>query len=312
MKSFSGLIAAAYTPFDAAGELNLPVVPQQVAYFRENGIAAAFVCGTSGEAHSLTVQERQRVAEAWQAEAPPELPVIVHVGHNCQKEAAALAAHAEEIGAAAIAAMAPSYFRPSTVEDLVDFLAPVAEAAPSLRFYYYDIPSMTGVRFPADEFLARAERRIPTLAGIKYTSDDFLSLQSCLRYRNGKFEMLFGNDELLLLGYTLGCQGAVGSTYNYAATVYHRVIEAFKRHDLAAARREQAAAAEMVKALLPFGILRAGKAMMQMQGIDCGSPRPPFKPMDAEERTRLYAAVRKFDVFPRPPQPPKARAAVTA
>ena len=78
----------------------------------------------------------------------------------------------------------------------------------------------------------------------------------------------------------LGCQAAVGSTYNYAAPVYHRVIDAWKRHDVATARREQALAAEMVKTLLPFGILRAGKAMMQMQGIDCGAARPPINPAD--------------------------------
>ena len=312
MQPISGLVAAAYTPFDDAGRLKLSVVPQQAEYFRDAGVSAVFACGTSGEALSLTMHERQRVAEAWQHASAGTLPVMVHVGHNCQPEAVGLAAHAEEIGAAAVAAMAPSYFRPATVDDLVEFLVPIAEAAPSLRFYYYDIPSLTGVRFPADLFLERAAARIPTLAGIKYTSDDLLSLQFCLRFENGKYEMLFGNDELLLLGLTLGCQGAVGSTYNYAAPVYQRVIEAWKRHDLATCRREQATAAELVKTILPFGVLRAGKAIMQMQGIDCGSARSPIHPMGLEERKRLYAAVRRFDVFPRRLEAPKTVVAVMA
>src|SRR5690606_21091792 len=93
MQPISGLVAAAYTPFDASGKLNLSVVPHQAAYFREANIAAVFACGTSGEALSLTMQERQRIAEAWQSAAGPT-PVIIHVGHNCQKEAIALAAHA--------------------------------------------------------------------------------------------------------------------------------------------------------------------------------------------------------------------------
>src|SRR5687767_10773418 len=114
MLHYTGLIPAAYTPFAPDGALDLGPVADLAALFAGQRLPAAFVCGTTGESHSLTVAERKAVAERWRAVAPAGLDVIVHVGHNCQRDAADLAAHARDIGAAAVAALAPSYFRPAS------------------------------------------------------------------------------------------------------------------------------------------------------------------------------------------------------
>src|SRR5438552_6040750 len=122
MSSFrlDGLIAAPYTPFDAAGELNLAVVEKQCALLLSTGVKGAFVCGTTGEGMSLTLSERMAVAQRWVDVAGKKLNVIVHAGHNCQRDAAALARHARQIGAAAVAALPPSFFKPANVEQLVE------------------------------------------------------------------------------------------------------------------------------------------------------------------------------------------------
>src|SRR5690606_14641888 len=113
-----------------------------------DGVSGSFVCGTTGESLSLTLDERKAVAEAWRRSAGDRLKVIVHVGHTCQRDAAELARHAAQIGADAVAAMGPSFFRPPGVRELVDWCAGVAAAAGDLPFYYYHIPSMTGVSLP--------------------------------------------------------------------------------------------------------------------------------------------------------------------
>src|SRR5207253_6272092 len=98
---------------------------------------------------------------------------------------------------------------------------------------------------------------------------------------------VFGYDELLLAGLTLGVRGAVGSTYNFAAPLYQRLIAAFERGDLTTARSAQLESVRMIRVLQEFGFSRASKAMMGLLGVDCGPVRLPLKPMaDAEVRER--------------------------
>lgn len=297
---FTGLLAAPFTPFDAAGRLNLGVIADQAAVLVESNVRGAFVCGTTGEGPSLSSAERKTVATEWVQVAADRLKVIVHAGHASAAEAADLTAHAADIGAAGVAVTAPFYFRPAGVGDLVPFLADVAAAAPRLPFYYYDIPSTTGVHLPAAEVLRRAVKAIPNLAGVKFSNPDLLSLQECVQLDGGRFEVLFGVDEYLLAAVTLGATGAVGSTYNYAAPVYHRMLAAVRERDLESARRHQFASAQLVRALIDFGGLRAGKAVMRMLGIDCGPVRPPLRPMTSEEEAALYDRLRPLDIFARP------------
>ena len=93
---------------------------------------------------------------------------------------------------------------------------------------------MTGVAIPTAQFLERAAKSIPTLHGVKFTNNDLMTLQECLAL--GEFDIVFGYDELLLAGLALGVKGAVGSTYNFAAPLYRRLIDDFGRGDFAAAR----------------------------------------------------------------------------
>lgn len=117
----TGLIPAAHTPFTVNGALDPGIVRQQAALLLEMDIQGVFVGGTTGEFSSLTVEERMILADSWCQAAGGALRVVVHVGHNCQAEAIRLARHARECGAVAVAAMAPSYFKPTAVRELIDF-----------------------------------------------------------------------------------------------------------------------------------------------------------------------------------------------
>jgi N-acetylneuraminate lyase len=296
---FRGLIAAPFTPFRANGTLNLDVIPAYAGLLRANAVEAAFVCGTTGEGLSLTVEERRQVTETWIRAADPRLRIIVHIGHTALADAQALAAHATTAGAAAIGALAPCFFKPRDVDDLVDWCAALAGAAPSLPFYYYHIPSMTGVALPMREFLARADGRIPSLAGIKYTHEDLDDYEACVRYSDGRYEILFGRDELLLEGWSRQAQGAVGSTYNYAAPLYRQLIEATQRGDQTRARSLQDQAIRMIQICNGIGVthLAASKAIMAMLGVDCGPVRPPLRQPNATQLSSLRAALEELGFF---------------
>jgi N-acetylneuraminate lyase len=287
---------------DAHGRLCPERIDGLAELYAASGVSGVFACGTTGECHSLTGSERREVAARWVSAAKGRFPVVVHVGHNSLPEARALAGHAEESGAAAIASMAPFFFKPASVAELVDYCAAIAAAAPGLPFYYYHIPGMTGVSIPAAEFLRQAGRRIPSLAGAKFTHTNLLDFQECIAAEGGRYDVLFGHDEILLSGLALGAKGAIGSTYNFAAPVYLRVLEAFEAGDLAAARHDQLQAAQMIQVLLRYGGVPACKAILQHMGIDCGPVRPPLKTIAGEQLARLRDELRPFDIFARPLQ----------
>ncbi|MEI7742694.1 MAG: dihydrodipicolinate synthase family protein [Chloroflexota bacterium] len=268
-------IAATFTPMHPDGRLNLDAVPAMVDRLIEDGITGLFVCGGTGEALSLTGAERMATAEAFMAAAAGRLPVIVHVGDNSLFAARDLAAHARAIGAAAISAMAPSYTRPQSIDDLISGLEVVAGGAPDLPFIYYHIPGKTGLTLSVASMLGALGDRLPSLVAVKFSDTEIHELTACLDAAGGRYRVFFGCDEMLLSGLVAGATGAIGSTYNFAGPLYLRVIDAYRAGDTDAARRLQAEAARMVRVVLAHGGLSAQKAVMALSGMDCGPTRLP-------------------------------------
>jgi N-acetylneuraminate lyase len=280
------------------GSLNLAVVDKQAQSLINNGIKAAFICGSTGEGISLSTNERMQVVEKWKAAVGDSLPILVHVGHHCLVEAKILAEHAEkQIAARAIATMAPSYFKPQSIDDLVLFCAEVASAAPQTPFYYYHQPANSGVCFPMADFLRIAADRIPNLAGLKYSHGDLVDFGRCLDFEGGRFNILPGQDDNLLAALALGARGAIGSTYNFAAPLYRRIINAYEAGDMTTARKEQARARELVAVMGKFGDAAAIKATMKIIGIDCGPCRLPQRNLSDKEYHQLRAELERIGFF---------------
>jgi N-acetylneuraminate lyase len=298
-KKTEGLIAAPFTPMQADGAVNLDAVSPYARWLHRQGVAGAFICGTTGEGMSLTMDERRQLAERWVATAPAGLRVIVHVGHNALADCQALAAHAQDIGADSLACMAPFFFKPAGVAGVVDWCAEVAAAAPRLPFYFYHMPSMTGVSVKVNEFLCHASQRIPNLAGIKFTFEDLEDFGRCLEFEGGRFDMLFGRDELLLSALKLGARGAVGSTYNYAAPVYHALIAAHQQGDATKAAELQALAVRMINAFLECGAhpIAAFKWFMSQVAVECGPVRLPLADPTREQIAALETKLEASGVF---------------
>ena len=279
-----GLVAAAHTPFQADGSLNLAVIELQASHLLANGLKTVFIGGSTGESHSLAYDERRQLAQRWADVARgTELRVVVHVGSNCLAEARLLALQSAGLGAAAIAALAPSYFKPRSLDTLIACAADIASAAPQTPFYFYDIPVLTGVHFSMPDFLAQARDRIPTLAGIKFTNSDLLAYQLCLRAEDGAWDVPWGVDEYLLAALALGAQGAVGSSYNFAAPIYQRLLAAIAAGDLASAREEQFRSVRLIQLLAGYGYMGAAKAVMGLLGVPVGPTRLPNGNLTAEQ-----------------------------
>lgn len=288
VKRYTGLIAATFTPFHADGSLNLAGIEAQAQWLQLVGIRTVFINGTTGEGPSLSVEERKNVARQWCAIAREvDLDVLVHVGSESLQDCRELARHAQQIGASAISCFAPSYYKPYSVAELVAFCRRVAEAAPDLPFYYYHIPVRTGVTIAVSDLLREAAAQVPSLAGAKFSHPDLMDLLRCLRWDQGRFDILFGLDEMLLPAAALGVRGAVGTNYNYASGLYLRLLQAVAEGDLDRACELQHQANELIACLSRFGFLPAAKRVMAILGVDCGPVRPPLANLTAEQEKML-------------------------
>lgn len=298
VRPLHGLVAATHTPFHDDGSLNLDAVERQAEHLAANHVAAAFVGGTTGESSSLTCEERRLLAERWgKVVRGTPLRLVVHVGANCVADARSLAQHAESIGAEAISALTPCYFKPRSLDVLIQTMAEIAAAAPATPFYFYDIPSMTGVQLPMPDFLAQAQHRIPTLAGLKFTNSDLMAYQHCLRADAGRWDVPWGIDEYLLGALALGAQGAVGSTYNLCGPIAHRTMAAFAANDFAAARDEQYRSVQVIQLLAGFGYMGAAKATMEQLGVPVGPPRLPNAPLSPQQKLELRGRLEAIGFF---------------
>ena len=294
----TGLIAAPHTPCNADYSLNTEAVAKQAWHLADTGVKGVFVGGTTGECHSYSTEERILLFKAWGSEAKTNgLINIAHVGHNNLPDAQALVKAAQASGAEAIGAMAPTFFKPASVDELIDWFALVTKAAPELPFYFYDIPSMTGVSLDTSDFLRRGRERLPSLVGVKFTNPDQDLLKECMQVDDGAFDILFGTDEKLLEGLEIGCRGAVGSSYNVAAPIYRKIIQSFGAGDLATAKQHQEHSVKFIDILYKYGYLPATKVLLEMLGVPCGPARPPLSNLTEVAKASLKNELEEIGFF---------------
>ncbi|MGC1276123.1 MAG: dihydrodipicolinate synthase family protein [Planctomycetaceae bacterium] len=294
----TGLIAATFTPMRADGRLNLPQVAPIVERLVADGVRGLYVCGSTGEGPCLSVAERKAVLDAYLQAAGGRVAVVAQVGHDSLVEAADLARHAAAAGVDAISAVPPYYFKPESIADLVACIEQVAAAAPESPFYYYHIPRLTGLNANVVELARAAGERIPTFAGVKYSSMTLDEMQALTALDDGRYNVLFGVDECLLAGLISGAHGAVGSTYNFAAPLFGRVIDALERGDVASASAAQSDAARLIRRILQHGSLPALKAVMRLIGLDCGPSRLPLRSLTDAEIAALRRDVAATGLLP--------------
>lgn len=297
-----GLVSAVMTGFDKNGEVDPSLIPKQQAYLNETGVKWVFVGGTTGESLSLTVAERKILTEKWLATGTS---VIIHCGAESLKDARELAKHAMEAGAKAVAAMPPTFFKPANAKALAMTLASVCSAAPSLPCYYYHIPSMTGVIQPMMDLVKAIEPLAPNFAGIKYTglytTPGFMDAQDVLNYKDGKFEVLSGREEMMLEALAIGIKGHVGSQFNFAGDLFNSIRNQFGGEGLTAKNAKELRAKQLNAVNLIHSWSKASpegtngaKFFMNLAGVPVGEARLPSLPIDADGANALKKAHDEF------------------
>ncbi|MGF1723319.1 dihydrodipicolinate synthase family protein [Photobacterium nomapromontoriensis] len=283
MKRLEGLIAAPHTPFNKDTSVNYAEIDKIAAHLIATGVKGVYVCGTTGEGIQCSVEERKAIAERWVAALAGKMDIIVHTGALSIVDTLALTRHADTLDILATSVIAPCFFKPGSVADLVDYCAVVAAAAPSKEFYYYH-SGMSGVMVDMEQFLIEGDKKIPNLAGVKFNHVDLYEYQRCLRVLDGKFNIPWGVDEFLPGALAVGAVSAVGSTYNYAANHFNAIIDAFNAGKMTEVNQKMDAVIALIRVLVEFGGVAAGKVAMRLHDIDAGDPRLPLKTLTPEQK----------------------------
>lgn len=295
------ILPAVFTPMFDDGSVNYARVDALFHHCKESGFSGIFLNGTTGECMSMNTAERKRMVETWTAARKKNndenFKIFVHTGSANLYEAAEMAEHAQAHGVDGIAMVPTFYFRPKDINELIDQCKYVASAAPDVPFYYYNIPSLTGVNFPLRTFMEHAIREIPNFAGLKNSFNDLVDYQQCLHYCKDEYSLFWGTDEVFMMVYAAGNRKYVGSTYNFMGDIYFKMLDAYHACNFEKLTTLQAEATAIYNVLGEYNSLIAGKAIMKEIGIDCGPVRRPLKNLKISDRNTMLEKLQKTSLF---------------
>lgn len=301
-KRTTEILFAVFTPFHEDGSINWLRIPDLFQHCVKSGANGIFLNGTTGEFASLTIIERLKLVEAWiscrEDNHASDFKIVVHVGSANLQEAAEMAKHAQELGASGVAMVASFYYRPKSLAALMEQCQYVAAAASNIPFYYYNIPSFTGVNFPLIDFFEMAVEQIPNFAGMKNSSSDMVDHQHCIHFAKEKYALYWGIDEAFMMLFSAGNKRFVGSTYNYMNFIYTSMVEAYNQGDWQTVLSLEADADAIHRIVLSSNNgIAVGKEIMRFMGVDCGQVRMPLKKVSKADSEILFHKLQTTALF---------------
>ncbi|MBK8906330.1 MAG: dihydrodipicolinate synthase family protein [Anaerolineaceae bacterium] len=282
-----GVTPAMATPVLADGmTVNTAVIPQLVDFLLRADSRAVFVGGTTGEGVLLSETERMRLHETAVTATNGRAPVIMHVGTNQLANTIALAQHAAEAGADAIAVVTP-FFYGMHDDGLAAYYHAVATAVPDMPLLLYDIPQMS-VNGISPALLARLGREVPSLAGIKSSRPDVQIVRQLIDAAPERIVFLVGNEAAALGLLGLGADGLISGLSTAVPEPFVALTRAFFQGDIAEAQRQQRLINQLLGQLPNGARIGAIKQILTGRGIPMGTAVPPRPMPDVD----VWAAVR--------------------
>jgi 4-hydroxy-tetrahydrodipicolinate synthase len=278
---FTGVCTALVTPF-LDGKVNYPMMEQLLRRQMDAGIRAVVICGTTGEAPTLTDDEKLELFYRAKAYVGTDCLIIAGTGCNCTSHTAALSLSAQEAGADALLIVSPYYNR-ATPEGLIAHYMTIAHTV-KIPIIAYNVPGRTGVDIPVS--VCKRIAPIPNIVGIKEASDD-ISKITRICGECPEFTLWTGNDGMIVPAISLGAKGVISVLSNLFPVRTQTMTNAALAGDLDTAAALQQQLQPLVDLLFcepnPIPI----KAAMGYLGYDCGAPRLPLTELSRENKERL-------------------------
>lgn len=285
MAIFTGAGVAIVTPFKENGEVNYEQFAQTIEYQIKNGTEAIIVCGTTGEASTLSHEEHLDVIRYCVKCVNGRIPVIGGTGSNCTDTAIYLSKEAEKAGVDGILVVTP-YYNKATQNGLYEHFKMIAEAV-KVPMLLYNIPGRTGGVNILPETVVRLCTETENIVGVKDATGNISQIAKCMALANGKVDLYSGNDDQIVPILSLGGKGVISVLSNIAPQNTHDICQNFFDGDIEKSRQMQFDALPLIDALFcevnPIPVKKA----MNLMGMNAGPLRRPLTEMEDKNTDRL-------------------------
>lgn len=289
---FTGAATAIVTPF-RNGEIDYEAFARLINWQIEQGIDAIVVCGTTGEASTLTDEEHREAIRFAVETAKGRVPIIAGTGSNDTAYAIELTKHACEVGADAILLVTP-YYNKATQKGLIASFTAVADAS-TKPIILYNVPSRTGCNILPATAAALAEH--PNIVAIKEASGNISQIAELASLVRGKMDIYSGNDDQIVPVLSLGGKGVISVLSNLMPKETSEICHKFLSGDVAGSTAMQLDLLPLVNALFcevnPIPV----KAAMAAMGYGENSLRLPLTPMESANKAKLLALMREQNLI---------------
>lgn len=294
MAIFTGAGVAIVTPMKANGEVNYEKFGELIEFQIANGTDAIIVCGTTGEASTLSHEEHLDTIRYCIDKVAGRIPVVAGTGSNCTETAIYLSTEAEKYGADGVLLVSP-YYNKATQNGLYAHFKAIAESI-KIPVILYNVPSRTGCNI-LPETIVRLCKDVDNILGVKEASGNISQIAHLAAISHGCVDIYSGNDDQIVPIMALGGVGVISVLSNVAPRQTHEICQKFLDGDVAGSRRMQLEAMDLCNALFcevnPIPVKKA----LNLMGMEAGGLRMPLTEMEEANAARLEKAMKEYGIL---------------
>lgn len=295
MAVFTGAGVAIITPFHEDGEINFEKFGEHVEFQIKNGTDAIIVCGTTGEASTLTHEEHLSCIKFVVDKVAKRIPVIAGTGSNCTRTAVFLSQEAEKLGADALLIVTP-YYNKATQNGLKEHFTIIAEAV-NIPIILYNIPGRTGGVNILPQTVVDLCKNVTNIVGVKDATGNISQIAKLMSLAEGCVDLYSGNDDQIVPLLSLGGKGVISVLSNIAPRQTHDMVEKYLDGQVEESRKIQLDAIDLVDSLFcevnPIPVKKA----MNLMGMEAGPLRRPLTEMEPANACRLEASMKAYGLL---------------
>ena len=290
---FKGCGTAIITPFTKDNQVDYDAFKKMLEFQVENGADCIIVCGTTGEASTMTTDEKKKAIEFALKTINKRIPVIAGTGSNCTESAIEMTKYCESIGVDGALVVTP-YYNKTTQAGLVAHYTAIANAT-KLPIVLYNVPGRTGVNIQPKTCLELS--KIENIVAIKEASGNLSQIAEIANLCRDDLNIYSGNDDQIIPILSLGGLGVISVLSNIMPKYTHQMTEEFFNHNIEDAAKMQVDSIPLIKALFcevnPIPV----KAACNLLDLGGGAPRLPLVPMSETNLEVLKAEMKKMNLL---------------
>lgn len=294
MAIFTGAGVAIVTPFKEDGSVDYNSLDELIDFHCENGTDSIVICGTSGEAATLTEREHMECVKFTVERTKGRIPVIAGTGSNCTATAMELSAEAASYGVDGVLVVTP-YYNKATQKGMIMHFTKVAEAA-KVPLVLYNIPGRTGCKMEA-ETVAHLVNNVENIVAIKEASGDFSNIARMMELTDGRLDLYSGNDDQIVPLMSLGGKGVISVLSNVAPKAAHDICQLYLDGKVHESCELQLKALPLIRALFSEVNPIPVKKAVELMGLCGGTLRAPLTELEPEHTELLRQEMQKFGLI---------------